>query len=60
MPFEQTEGEILAVCSHYGETENVNLVKDSKTTVSRGFEDMRSTVLEVGNLSESRVGGTTI
>lgn len=65
LPFELTEGDILAVCSQYGEIVDVHLVKDGKTKKSRGFafvayEDQRSTVLAVDNLSGSRVGGRTI
>ena len=65
LPFELTEGDILAICSQYGEIVDVNLVKDTKTKKSRGFafvayEDQRSTVLAVDNLSGSRVGGRTI
>lgn len=65
LPFELTEGDILAICSQYGEIVDINLVKDAKTKKSRGFafvayEDQRSTVLAVDNLSGSRVGGRTI
>lgn len=65
LPFEITEGDILAVLSQYGEIVDVHLVRDAKTKKSRGFafvayEDQRSTVLAVDNLSGSRVGGRTI
>jgi RNA-binding motif X-linked protein 2 len=65
LPFELTEGDVLAVCSQYGEIVDVNLVKDATTKKSRGcafvaYEDQRSTVLAVDNLSGSQVGGRTI
>jgi RNA-binding motif X-linked protein 2 len=65
LPFELTEGDVLAVCSQYGEIVDVHLVKDRRTKKSRGFafvayEDQRSTVLAVDNLSGSRVGGRII
>ncbi len=60
--FSMTEGDLLAVFSQYGELVDVNLVRDKDTGKSRGFaflayEDQRSTVLAVDNLSGSKVGG---
>ncbi|KAK9802737.1 hypothetical protein WJX73_005098 [Symbiochloris irregularis] len=60
-----TEGDLLAVFSQYGEIVDVNLVKDKDTGKSRGFaflayEDQRSTVLAVDNLSGAKVAGRTI
>jgi RNA-binding motif protein, X-linked 2 len=65
LPFELTEGDILAVFSQYGEVVDIHLVRDKKTGKSRGFaflayEDQRSTVLAVDNLSGARVTGRTI
>ena len=49
----------------YGEIVDVNLVRDRETGKSKGFafvayEDQRSTVLAVDNLSGARVVGRTI
>ena len=65
LPYQLTEGDILAVFSQYGEIVDVNLVRDPKTKKSKGFaflayEDQRSTVLAVDNLSGSRVAGRVI
>jgi len=65
LPFNLTEGDVLAVFSQYGEIVDVHLVRDKKTKKSRGFaflayEDQRSTVLAVDNLSGARVAGRTI
>ena len=65
LPFELTEGDLLAVFSQYGEVVDVHLVRDKKTGKSKGFaflayEDQRSTVLSVDNLSGARVAGRTI
>lgn len=58
--FELTEGDLLAVFAQYGEIVDLNLVRDKTTGKSRGFaflayEDQRSTVLAVDNLSGARV-----
>ncbi|CAD7704280.1 unnamed protein product, partial [Ostreobium quekettii] len=63
--YELTEGDLLAVFAQYGEVVDVNLVTDRETGRSRGFafvayEDQRSTVLAVDNLSGARVAGRTI
>ena len=65
LPYELTEGDILAVFSQCGEVVDVHLVRDKKTGKSKGFaflayEDQRSTVLAVDNLSGARVAGRTI
>eukprot|EP00890_Picochlorum_soloecismus_P002429 jgi/Picsp_1/3187/NSC_06027-R1_rna-binding motif x-linked 2 len=65
LPFNLTEGDVLAVFSQYGEIVDVHLVRDKKTKKSKGFaflayEDQRSTVLAVDNLSGARVAGRTI
>lgn len=91
LPFELTEGDILAVFAQYGEVVDIHLVRDKKTGAaaaaaaaaarhplfktraepcshhagkSRGFaflayEDQRSTVLAVDNLSGAKVAGRT-
>lgn len=65
LPYELTEGDLLAVFSQYGEIVDVHLVRDKQTGKSKGFaflayEDQRSTVLAVDNLSGARVAGRTI
>lgn len=54
VPFDLTEGDLLAVFAQYGELVDVNLVKDKATGKSKGFaflayEDQRSTNLAVGS-----------
>lgn len=56
LPFELTEGDVLAVFSQYGEIVNINLVRDKATGKSKGYcflcyEDQRSTILSVDNLN---------
>ncbi|KAK9830093.1 hypothetical protein WJX72_009752 [[Myrmecia] bisecta] len=65
LPYDLTEGDLLAVFAQYGELVHVDLVKDKDTGKSRGFaflayEDQRSTVLAVDNLSGARVSKCTI
>jgi len=65
LPYELTEGDILAVFSQYGEIVDIHLVRDKQSGKSKGFaflayEDQRSTVLAVDNLSGARVAGRTI
>ncbi|XP_015873740.3 zinc finger CCCH domain-containing protein 25 isoform X1 [Ziziphus jujuba] len=53
IPFDLTEGDLLAVFAQYGEVVDVNLVRDKGTGKSKGFafvayEDQRSTNLAVG------------
>ena len=65
LPFELTEGDLLAVFAQYGEVVDVNLVRDQETGKSRGFaflayEDQRSTNLAVDNLNGTRVAGRTL
>eukprot|EP00887_Chlorella_sp_A99_P003588 scaffold7.g3588.t1 len=65
LPYELTEGDVLAVFSQYGEVVDVNLVRDKQTGRSKGFaflayEDQRSTVLAVDNLSGARVAGRVV
>ncbi|GMY10607.1 Zinc finger CCCH domain-containing protein 42 [Fagus crenata] len=65
IPFELTEGDLLAIFAQYGEIVDVNLVRDKGTGRSRGFafiayEDQRSTTLAVDNLNAAQVLGRTI
>lgn len=65
LDFELTEGDVLAVMAQYGEVVDINLVRDKTTNKSRGFafiayEDQRSTVLAVDNLSGAKVSGRKI
>ncbi|KAG7564758.1 RNA-binding domain superfamily [Arabidopsis suecica] len=65
IPFDLTEGDLLAVFSQYGEVVDVNLIRDKGTGKSKGFaflayEDQRSTVLAVDNLNGALVLGRTI
>ncbi|KAK1298096.1 Zinc finger CCCH domain-containing protein 25 [Acorus calamus] len=61
IPYDLTEGDLLAVFAQYGEIVDVNLVRDKGTGKSKGFaflayEDQRSTTLVVDNLNGARVG----
>ena len=65
LPFNMTEGDVLAVFSQYGEIVDVNVVRHEDTGKSRGFAficyaDQRSTVLAVDNLNGATVVGRTI
>jgi RNA-binding motif X-linked protein 2 len=65
LPFNMTEGDVLAVFSQYGEIVDVNVVRHEDTGKSRGFAficyaDQRSTVLAVDNLNGAIVVGRTI
>ncbi|XP_031487270.1 zinc finger CCCH domain-containing protein 25 [Nymphaea colorata] len=65
IPFDLTEGDLLAVFAQYGEVVDVNLVRDKGTGKSKGFafiayEDQRSTILAVDNLNGAKVLGRTI
>lgn len=65
LDYELTEGDLLAVFAQYGEVVDVNLIKDKSTGKSRGFgflayENQKSTVLAVDNLSGAKVAGRTI
>ena len=60
-----TEGDVLAVCSQYGEIEDFHLVRDEDSGKSQGFgflkyEDERSTVLSVDNLNGYKLLGKTL
>lgn len=65
IPFDLTEGDLLAVFAQYGEVVDVNLVRDKGTGKSKGFafvayEDQRSTNLAVDNLNGAQLLGRTI
>lgn len=65
LDYELTEGDLLAVFAQYGEVVDVNLIKDKQTGKSRGFaflayENQKSTILAVDNLSGARVAGRII
>lgn len=65
LDYELTEGDLLAVFAQYGELVDVHLVRDKTTGKSKGFaflayEDQRSTVLAVDNLSGATVAGRKI
>eukprot|EP01136_Pigoraptor_vietnamica_P008117 Opistho-1_new@43062 len=65
LPFDLSEGDIIAVFSQYGEIVDVNLVRDKATGKSRGFafvayEDQRSTILAVDNFNGIKLLGRTL
>ncbi|GBG62133.1 hypothetical protein CBR_g29333 [Chara braunii] len=65
LPYDLTEGDLLAVFAQYGEMVDVNLVRDRDTGKSRGFAflayaDQRSTILAVDNFNGTVIGGRTI
>nr|ODN94103.1 hypothetical protein L203_00279 [Cryptococcus depauperatus CBS 7841] len=65
LPFDLTEGDLIAIFSQWGEILDVNLVRDKETGKSRGFgflmyEDQRSTVLAVDNMNGTTIIGRTI
>ncbi|KAF3935985.1 hypothetical protein ABW20_dc0103659 [Dactylellina cionopaga] len=65
LPFELSEGDIIAIFSQYGEPVHLHLARDRDTGKSRGFgwlkyEDQRSTNLAVDNLAGAVVLGRTI
>ncbi|KAF9594474.1 hypothetical protein IFM89_031592 [Coptis chinensis] len=60
IPFDLTEGDLLAIFSQYGEIVDVNLVRDKATGKSKGFafvayQDQRSTNLAVDNLNGASI-----
>ncbi|KAI4215411.1 MAG: hypothetical protein LQ351_002311 [Letrouitia transgressa] len=62
LPFDLSEGDIVAVFSQYGEPTWVKLVRDKDTGKSKGFaflkyEDQRSTDLAVDNLGGAEILG---
>lgn len=60
LPYDLSEGDIIAVFSQYGEIVNINLIRDKSTGKSKGFgflcyENQRSTVLAVDNFNGVKV-----
>ena len=65
LPLNLCEGDVLCILSQYGEIEDIHLVRDSDSGKSKGFafvkyEDARSCVLAVDNLTGSQVLGRTL
>ncbi|KAF5280065.1 hypothetical protein FQR65_LT15102 [Abscondita terminalis] len=65
LPYDLTEGDVIAIFSQYGEIVNINMVRDKDTGKSKGFcflcyEDQRSTVLAVDNFNHIKILGRTI
>ncbi|PPR96717.1 hypothetical protein GOBAR_AA23967 [Gossypium barbadense] len=65
LPYDLTEGDLLAVFAQYGEIVDVNLVRDKGTGKSKGFaflayEDQRSTIIAVDNLNGAQILGRII
>lgn len=65
LPFDLSEGDVIAIFSQYGEPVYVNLVWDKETGKSKGFaflkyEDQRSTDLAVDNLGGATILGRTL
>lgn len=63
--YRMNEGDLVIVCSQFGEVVDCRLARDKKTGKSRGFaflayEDQRSTVLAVDNLNGIELCGRTI
>ena len=63
--YRMNEGDLVIVCSQFGEVVDCRLARDRKTGKSRGFaflayEDQRSTVLAVDNLNGIELCGRTI
>ncbi|KAJ6046570.1 hypothetical protein N7444_007824 [Penicillium canescens] len=62
LPFDLSEGDVVAIFSQYGEPVHIKLARDKETGKSRGFawlkyEDQRSTDLAVDNLGGASVLG---
>jgi len=60
-----SEGDVIVICSQFGEVVDVNMPRDRKTGKTKGFafvcyEDQRSTVLAVDNFNGAKVLGRTI
>ncbi|KAJ3120752.1 hypothetical protein HK098_004265 [Nowakowskiella sp. JEL0407] len=65
LPFNMSEGDIIAVFAQYGEVVDVNLVRDKDTGKSKGYafiayEDQRSTNLAVDNFNGILIAGRII
>jgi len=60
LPKEMSEGDVLAMFSQFGEVEDVHLVRDKETGVSKGvaflkYEEWESTVLAVDNFNGTEI-----
>eukprot|EP01071_Lankesteria_metandrocarpae_P012593 Lankesteria_metandrocarpae@DN606_c0_g1_i1.p1 len=65
LPYNLSEGDVIVVFSQWGETVDVNLIRDQKTGKSKGFcfvgyEDQRSTILAVDNGNGMTILGRTL
>ncbi|GAA5977419.1 hypothetical protein JCM5350_004682 [Sporobolomyces pararoseus] len=65
LPFNLTEGDVIAIFSQYGEILDINLPRDKATGKPRGFAwimyaDQRSTILAVDNLNGATILGRMI
>lgn len=65
LPFDLNEGDVLTVCSQYGNPSAIDLTRDKDSGKSRGFafvkyDDQRSTDLAVDNLGGAQVLGRTL
>ncbi|KAJ3251567.1 RNA-binding motif protein, X-linked 2 [Boothiomyces macroporosus] len=65
LPFELTEGDLIAIFSQYGEVIDLDLIRDIETGKSKGFcfigyENQKSTVLAVDNLNGIKILDRTI
>ena len=65
LPFDLSEGDVIAIFSQFGEPVHINLVRDKETGKSKGFaflkyEDQRSTDLAVDNLGGATVLGRVL
>ncbi|TGZ39336.1 RNA-binding motif protein, X-linked 2 [Temnothorax longispinosus] len=60
LPYDLTEGDVIAIFSQYGEVVNINLIRDKDTGKQKGYgflcyEDQRSTILAVDNFNGIKV-----
>ncbi|KAG5794805.1 hypothetical protein H9Q69_006137 [Fusarium xylarioides] len=65
LPYELSEGDVIAIFSQFGEPVFLKLARDKETGKSKGFgwlkyEDQRSTDLAVDNLGGADIGGRLI
>ena len=65
LPPDLSEGDVIVVCSQFGEVVDINMPRDQKTGKTKGFaficyEDQRSTVLAVDNFNGAKLLGRTI
>ena len=64
-PYELTEGDLVIICSQYGEVVDCRIARDKEAGNSKGFgficyEDQRSTILAVDNLNGANIVGRQI